>query len=137
MLAKPTWAKQFLTVDFETDYPTDRESGYGPTTKRWMAQSRNWMKMFLTEKMGASEVIWSKGYYYWTIFAKIGEQWWYFDTGDVRYKTMRSMLVRKAQGPKDYTGGANQFVSYRSPFFQAELESVLKTGVSHLAPWDI
>lgn len=115
-----TWIKQTLTTDFYNDYPTNRENSPGALTKRWYAQSRNWMKKYLmdTFNVKAENIIWRRGYYEWTMFAKIGEQWWYFSTGDIRSNIMRSMLVRKAQSPRDYTGGMNRFVGYDNNFEQ-------------------
>ena len=123
----PKWTGEFITINFYDDYPTDRESGPGPVTKRWMTQSRNWMKAFLEDimKCKPEDILWRKGYYEWYMHAKIGEQWWYFSTGDIRFKITKSMLVRTASGPKDYTGGRNQFVQYDDSDFAGALRHIL------------
>lgn len=129
-MSQPQWVKDYNKTDFNRDYPTDRESGPGPKTKHWYAISRNWMKKFLAEgfHVKPENILWSRGYFEWTMFAKIGEQWWYFSTGDIRHTCTNSMLVRKAKHQKDYTGGSNCFVSYSNPKFTEELMSILDYG---------
>lgn len=124
----PKWPKEFLAVDFYNDYPTDRESGPGPKSKKWINDSKKWIMAFLVDIMGCKleDINWRKGYFEWYMHAKIGNQWWYFSTGDIRFKTMDSLLVRTAESSKDYTGGRNQYVRYGSDHFADELEHILK-----------
>lgn len=130
-MTQPKWCRDYKRYDFETDYPIDRESGPGPLSRRWVSQSRNWLKKFLVEEMGCKpeDFIYSRGWFEWTAFAKVGNQWWYFSTGDIRHKLFGGeMLVRKASHPKDYTGGINCFVAYCNPKFTEELKSIISTG---------
>jgi hypothetical protein len=46
----------------------------------------------------------------------------YFSTGDVRYKLMNSMLVRRANNFEDYTGGSNRYVPYNESFIDSLLD---------------
>lgn len=49
-----------------------------------------------------------------TGFIRFRDEYVYFSSSDLRWKS--SMLVRKADHPKDYKGKANNFVSYTSDF---------------------
>jgi hypothetical protein len=120
MLSRATWAKDFYEGNIVIY--TGIES--------WIRKSRIWMKKFMVERMGCKpeDIIFHKMWCEWSMFAKIGEQWWYFSSGDCRFRFNKSMLVRKASGPKDYRGSSNQFVFYDSPDFTKELEDVLRTG---------
>ena len=133
-MTQPKWCKEYVKFDFETDYPTDRESGPGSITRRWVSQSRNWLRKFLVEEFGCKpeDFIYRRGWFEWTAFAKIGEQWWYFSTGDIRFKLMGSFLVRKADSPKDYSGHSNNFVNYYNSKFEEELKYILKTGSQNI-----
>ena len=128
MLKSATWAKDFYNRDIAIYVGMDS----------WIRKSRIWMKKFLVEKMGCKpeEIIFNKMWCEWSMFAKISEQWWYFNSGDPRCG-MNTLLVRKADSPKDYTGGCNQFVFYGSADFAKELEEVLKTGHTQCSTWDM
>jgi len=104
--------------------------------EKWIRQSRNWMKKFLIDEMGCKkeDIVFNKMWCEWSLFAKIGEQWWYFNSGDPRIG-LRGFLVRKASGPKDYTGGKNLFVYYGSQDFAEELRDVLRTGYTQSTIW--
>jgi hypothetical protein len=103
----------------------------GEDGKDWIKASRRWLKKFFKE-LGASEFKFSKGHYEWTLFVKLGDQWWYLSSGDVRFKVCNWLLVRKADGPQDYTGHHNQRVSYDSTDFAGALKNLLEGGVTWL-----
>ena len=50
-----------------------------------------------------------------TGFIKNNNKLVYFSTGDLRWRA--SMLIRTANNEKDYTGGMNNFIDYRSDNF--------------------
>jgi hypothetical protein len=125
MLKTATWAKDFYNGNI----------AIYTGIEGWIRKSRNWMKKFLIEKMGCKpeDIIFNKMWCEWSMFAKIGEQWWYFNSGDPRMG-WGGMLIRKASSPKDYTGGRNESVFYGSADFTEELEAVLKTGHTQCSP---
>lgn len=114
----PLWAKHFINQRFSSG-PRMGEDG-----EKWCRSAKEWMVSFLST-FGATDIDFHKGHYEWSMFAKIGEQWWYFSSGDVRYKLMKSLLVRTADGPKDYMGHANQYVMYNDPDFAQSLSRLL------------
>jgi hypothetical protein len=116
---KAQWAEDYFNGSIEIYTGVDR----------WIKQSRTWITRFLMEEMGCKkeDIIFKKLWCEWSCFAKIGEQWWYFSSGDPRL-ACPWFLVRKADGPKDYTGKGNLRVYYGSQDFVAELRDVLKTG---------
>jgi len=128
MIKTPIWAKDFYEgkIVIYSGIP------------HWIAVSRNWMKKFMIERMGCKleDIIFHKMWCEWSMFSKIGEQWWYFNSGDPRVGS-NTMLARKANGPKDYTGQGNQFVFYGSENFADELEKVIKTGHTQCNTWNI
>jgi hypothetical protein len=127
MVKLPRWAAQFITVNFYMDESTTRENGYGPKTNQWMRDSKAWLRSYLVEyfQVNKEDIIINPGFYEWSSFAKIYDQWWYFSTGDIRFKVFPSFLVRTAQHPKDYTGGFNQYVKYNDPDFTQALTRIL------------
>lgn len=65
------------------------------------------------EKVGATKIEIGKGHFYLSGFFTIGEQAWYFSTGDVRLGLPGfGMLYRTASDYKDYTGGSNRTVEW-------------------------
>ena len=127
-MTQPNWTKQLISTDFYADLPTDRESGYGTITKKWLHDSKLWLKKYLvtTFNVNPKEVIFNQGYFEWSCFALVGSQWWYFSTGDIRFKILGSLLVRTARHNKDYTGGGNRFVDYNSRSFEENLTTILQ-----------
>lgn len=114
----PLWVRQYMTQEFSSS-PYMEEDG-----QEWMRNSKNWMEKFLAN-IGATNFTFHKGHYEWSCFAKLEEQWWYFSSGDVRFKVMPSLLVRRCDGLRDYTGKHNQFVSYNEPCFAWSLKQLL------------
>jgi hypothetical protein len=103
------WVDQYVNMEFSSG-PYMGQDG-----KSWCAASKRWMTTFL-KSLGATNIKFTRGHYEWSMFARIGEQWWYFSSGDVRYKIMKALLVRHCDGPKDYSGKGNQFVNYDQGF---------------------
>lgn len=98
-----------------------------PDSIAWINSSRRWLKDFC-KRIGAELVDFNRGHFYWSAFIKIGDQYWYLRSGDVRFQVCDWMLVRTADGPKDYTGGINKQVNYRSTRFEADLIAILNRG---------
>lgn len=104
-----------------------KESGpsMGPEGQAWIRSARSWWTQF-RERINAQEWRFSKNHYEFSIVFRVENQWWYMNSGDVRFSVMGSALIRTTTGPKDYTGGRNQFVGYDSPDFDAALERIIK-----------
>lgn len=74
--------------------------------------------------IGATEIKFSRGHFYISGFFTIDGQAFYFSLSDVRgfiynnlkdpYSCIHKLLYRTAQNYKDYTGGANQWISIES-----------------------
>lgn len=111
----PKWVRDIVNIDFSIDYPTDRESGPGPLQKQFKKDFTSWMKRFCNH-IGATNFELYNGYSEYSGFFKVGEQLWYFNTEDIRYKIMGGMLIRTAEHNKDWRGGRNQFVIYDNNF---------------------
>lgn len=119
-MSQPKWVKQFVEQEFSSG-PRMGEDG-----KQWCRDSKTWLWKFLQELgVKRADFKFSKGHYEWFAFAKIAGQWWYFSSGDVRYKIGKSLLVRRADGPEDYRGYINQYVDYTDPKFRLSLKQLL------------
>jgi hypothetical protein len=90
-------------------------SGKTPEFMSFVKKFNKEFKETLNE-LGAKNIDIHTGHFYLSGFFDIDDQVWYFSTGDVRWLTMPSMLVRKAKDHVDYSGGCNQFVEYRHDF---------------------
>lgn len=105
----PLWVKKIHnTID---------ESGVtsGPQAKAWYKSAKRWWTGYL-KKIGATDFEFHPNHYDFSGFFRRNDQWWYISSGDARQNMMDSLLIRKAKGPKDYTGGMNQFVRYDEGF---------------------
>lgn len=117
----PRWVVDAMYTEFSSG-PYMGEDG-----QAWCKASKKWMTAFL-KRLGATEINFHKNHYEWSIMAKVGPQWWYFSSSDVRHKIMKSLLVRTCDGPTDWTGHGNQWVRYDDPDFEGALERII-TGV--------
>jgi hypothetical protein len=68
-------------------------------------------------KLGASDISFSKGHFYLSGFFKVQDRWIYFSLGDVRTSN-NDLLMRTAKGPEDYTGGMNRYVSIENGMYK-------------------
>lgn len=95
----------------------------GPKAKAWYKSAKRWWTGYL-KKIGATDFEFHPNHYEFSGFFKRNEQWWYISSGDARYNIMNGLLVRKASGPKDFTGGLNKFVGYDERF-ELNLNNIL------------
>ena len=121
-MTTPQWVNDCLYKEFSSG------GHMGSDGQAWCNAAKRWMIDFLKENFGTEDVVYRRGHHEWSMFAKIGEQWWYFSSGDVRYNICASLLVRKATSPQDYTGGANMWVKYDVPNFEHSLKQLLEAG---------
>ena len=70
----------------------------------------------LLKSLGVTDIKINYGHFEVNGFFTINNQAWWFNTGDVRFKVMRNMLIRKADNYNDFRGGINQFVDYDGNF---------------------
>jgi hypothetical protein len=107
----PKWVNDLMNKEFSSG------SHMGQDGLDWCNDSRLWWKGFL-QHIGGTDMDFHINHYEWSIFFKIGEQWWYTNSGDCRFKTCVNLglLIRKADGPKDYQGHQNQWVHLDESF---------------------
>ena len=115
------WVDQYRLQEFSSG------GQMGKDGQAWCLSAKKWMTAFL-KRLSATNIKFNKMHYEWSMFACLNGQWWYFSSGDVRYKISDSLLVRKADGPKDYTGEHNLHICYDAPDFEWSLERLLKLG---------
>jgi hypothetical protein len=87
------------------------------------------LKKYIRKELphGSELVNWSVGHFYVSGFIKQGKKYVYFIIGDVRFGDWFSgVLVRTATGPKDYTGGVNNFVNL--DFFHQAVNNLLNAS---------
>ena len=116
-----TWVDDYVHKEFSSG------GHMGEDGVAWCRVSKKWMTAFL-KRLGATEIKFRKGHYEWSMFALLKGQYWYFSSGDCRFKSMVSLLVRKADSPTDYTGQGNMWVNYDVPDFEYSLERLLTLG---------
>ncbi len=106
---------------------------YGDNYRPWAASASKWIRQVLEAEYGDAFSEWkfSVNHYEWYAFAKINEKWIYLSSGDARYNIMNSLLVRHALDPKDFTGGANLWVMYNAPDFEASFIRLINQMVKH------
>jgi len=75
--------------------------------------------------VGATEIEFSKGHFYLSGFFKVEAQWFYFSLSDVRHGLHQTdwngniqLLMRTADGNKDYSGGGNRYVSIKNGMYK-------------------
>ena len=105
-------------IDFVLDYQKEFQSSSGKTPEfmSWAKKTKKWFATWCKEH-GAALSLWNVGHFYVCGFITLKDgRIWYFDSGDVRFKIMRSMLVRTAKHLKDWTGGINQSVAFNENF---------------------
>jgi hypothetical protein len=97
----------------ETQKDFESSSGHTPEYIAWHKLFKREFTAFLNNH-GATEIAISKpNHFDASGFFWLDGQIWYFSVGDLRgFKD--SMLIRTAEGFKDYTGGRNQYASLRS-----------------------
>lgn len=105
----PKWVDAYRNQEFSSG-PFMEEDG-----KQWISSARRWWKKYLSS-IGAVDQGFRVGHYEFSLFFRLGEQWWYVSCSDCRFKTCDWLLVRRASGPKDYTGGVNQSVAFDAHF---------------------
>ena len=115
------WVHQYRFQEFSSGTHMEEDG------QAWCRSSKKWMTAFL-KRLGTTDRRFRKGHYEWSMTTLLNGQWWYFSSGDVRFKTMNSLLVRKADGPKDYTGKGNMWIDYDVPDFELSLERLLTVG---------
>lgn len=125
-MSRPHWAWQFAEQEFSSG-PT-----MGADGKAWVSESRKWLKAFLNDIDPEYKTLHFRvNHYEWYAHIQLSnDKWWYLSSGDVRFKVMKSLLVRTATGPKDFTGGMNQFVDYTKLDFNERLKEILCLGLS-------
>ena len=75
---------------------------------------------------GAELMKCNRGHFYLYGFIKNGDKFAYFSTSDVRHfqdSWYNNMLIRTAQGEKDFTGGVNRYTSLDN--FTQAIESLI------------
>lgn len=107
----PLWVAQYVQQQFNSSSQMTMDG------QVWIDNSRRWLRKFVKD-IGGTEFKFRPGHYEWYCNFKLGDQWWYCMSGDVRFKVCGWMLLRKCKGPKDYTGGVNQRVPYDNNFEQ-------------------
>jgi len=80
------------------------------TTEQFKSFVRD-VKAYLKQEFSGKEIIEiSKGHFYLSVFIRVGEQFWYFNIGDVRDRNWSNrILFRTAKSAHDYSGGQNQY----------------------------
>lgn len=68
----------------------------------------------------ATEIEFSKGHFYLSGFFRILNQYYYFSISDVRnnWNCTASMLIRTAEHNRDFTGGANNYVTVQPGMYK-------------------
>ena len=123
----PTFACDYLY------YPFSSGGVMGEDGKKWVRSARTWLKAFCKE-IGAINFELHTGHYYFYGFFMYKNQYWYFSSGDCRFKLFSGMLIRTAKNNKDYTGGCNQSVDYRSKNFKYELTCIINKELFYILP---
>ena len=67
--------------------------------------------------LGCQEIDIRRGHFYMSGFFKHGDQFWYLSIYDVRFFPEKRLLIRTAQGPRDFTGGCNQYIPIETGMF--------------------
>lgn len=62
-------------------------------------------------KLGATHFPSKRNHFDLSGFFQVGEKWHYYSVSDVRWSSDAKMMVRTASGPRDFTGGHNNYVS--------------------------
>lgn len=94
------------------------ESSTGPTEEfnAFYKQAQNWFKKF-AKANGFTHLEMHKNHFEFSGFMTSPKgQVWYFNSGDVRFLLMDSLLVRKAKHYRDFCGEVNRFVGYDESF---------------------
>ena len=73
------------------------------------------------KKAKATEITVKRGHFDAGGFYKVGDQWYYFSLPDVRCIAFGdddpSLLYRTVEGPRDYTGGRNNYIKMTEDMF--------------------
>lgn len=100
------WIRLANELEFESSTRTT------PQFDRFFQMAKKWWEYFV-KAHGYSDLELSKGHFYFSgFFTDDTGQVWYINSGDVRYKISKSLLIRTAKSYHDFTGGYNQLVPY-------------------------
>ena len=110
MTKKLPWYVRLAEIEFESSTANTQQS------LAFMKEAKKWLRDFCINH-GYTDFKFSVGHFYFSGFFKAGERWWSFSSGDLRLcGIFGTMLIRTANGLKDYTGGRNQSVKYDDKF---------------------
>ena len=119
MTKKLPWYMHLTKIEFEFSTANTRQS------LAFMKEAKKGLRDFCINH-GYTDFEFHIDYFYFSGFFKVEEQWWYFSSGDLRLcGIFGAMLVRTANGPKDYFGGYNQAVCYDEKF-ETNLHQIIK-----------
>ena len=102
--AQAQWYLDILTIAFISS------SGRTQQYADFEREAKKWLAGFCKEN-GYTQFELHSNHFEFSGFFKVGGQWWYFNSCDVR-GNMNAMMVRTAAHNKDYSGGRNQWVGY-------------------------
>lgn len=111
------WVQKASKGDFESS------STKTPEFKAFYKTTSAWLKKFAKEH-GLTDLVVKDGHFSVTATFRVGVQWWYLSTNDVRCPLFNSALLRTTAGPKDYVGGYNQWVAYDANFESSLLDTI-------------
>ena len=100
-----------------------------PEFKTFASKFRSALKKEL-KAAGAELVSFSRGHFYISGFYRVGSQLGYYSISDVRsgegrgFTNRPDILFRTAQHEKDYTGGANQYVTMEANLVGEQLARI-------------
>jgi hypothetical protein len=116
-----------MMPDFVREYHKTFESSTTKTPEfiDWAKKTKKWFAAWC-KKNNATLSYWNVNHFEISGMITLNSTGniWYFNTGDVRFKMMKSMLVRTAKHLKDWTGGRNQFANYTENF-EAEFSKIV------------
>jgi hypothetical protein len=118
---KKPWYQRIMNQEYDDSYD-DRETGC-PSFDQICREAKKWFEGFC-KNQGYTNFEFRKGYFNFHGYFKVGEQWWYFSTADLRFKVLETLLVRTAQDNKDYVGGRNNFLGYDK--LETDLQALLE-----------
>ena len=104
------WVKEAANKEFESSpYKT-------PEFDKFVKSARRWFRAFVKRNGFENLDFHIMHFEFSGFFTDKSGQVWYFSSGDVRFKIMKSMLIRTAKDYKDFTGGQNRFIEYDDQF---------------------
>jgi len=89
----------------------ESSSGLTPEFKVFWSQFGRAFRTYLKTELGATEVYLRRGHFEISGHFRTKPGWYYFNTGDVRYRLQGPrLLVRTAEHAADYHGGPNMYI---------------------------